>query len=219
MTKPELVIWGASGHARVVANIIGLGGTYRIKGFLDDDPQRQHTSFCGATILGGRHELGVLRETGVQSLIVAVGHCPARLHLGDLGRAEGFDLATAVHPHAVLAGDVPIGVGTVIAAGAVINPGSTLGENVIVNTGAIVDHECRIDDGAHLSPGVRLAGRVQVGRMTWVGIGAVVKDRVRIGGGSIIGAGSLVLTDIPDGVVAYGVPARVIREVAAGDWQ
>jgi acetyltransferase EpsM len=215
----ELVIWGASGHALVVADIVRLSGAYRIKGFLDDDPQRHQTPFCGGAILGGRRALPELRQAGIRDLIVAIGHCPARLHLADLARAEGFRLATAIHPRTVLAGDVSIGFGTVVAAGAVINPGVSLGSNVIVNTGASVDHECEIDDGAHLSPGVRLAGRVRVGRMTWVGIGAIVKDRVRIGQGSIVGAGSLVLTDIPDGVVAYGVPARVVREVAPGDWK
>ena len=99
-------------------------------------------------------------------------------------------------------------------AGAVINPGSQIGQSVIINTSASVDHECVIADAAHICPGVHLAGRVQVGAATHVGIGTTVIERINIGSGSFIGAGSVVVDDIPDGVVAYGVPARVIRKVS-----
>ena len=83
---------------------------------------------------------------------------------------------------------------------------------MIINTCASVDHECVVEEGAHVGPGVRLGGHVRVGKGTWIGIGATVKDRIRIGARAVIGAGAVVLNDIPDGVVAYGVPANVIRE-------
>jgi sugar O-acyltransferase (sialic acid O-acetyltransferase NeuD family) len=215
--QPKLAIAGASGHALVVADILRLAGEYEIIGFLDDDVERHHALFCGLPILGGFRDFGMLRPRGVTHLILAIGDCRARMQFSAVARSEGFSLATAVHPRAIVAADVRIGAGTVVAAGAVVNPGSDLGENVIINTSASVDHECRIEDGAHVSPGAHLAGRVHVGRMTWVGAGAIIRDRVRIGRASIIGAGSVVLTDIPDGVVAYGVPARVKREVTAKD--
>jgi acetyltransferase EpsM len=84
---------------------------------------------------------------------------------------------------------------------------------VIVSTGATVDHESVVEDGAHLSPGVRLAGRVHVGRGAWLGLGAAVIDEIRIGARTVVGAGAVVVRDLPPGVVAFGVPARVVREV------
>ena len=213
--KRKLVIWGASGHALVVADIIRLQSEYEIVGFLDDvNLERHGTEFCGLPILGGKEQLDNLQQMGVQYLIFGFGDCEARLRLAALVGAKGFYLGTAIHPRATIAADVPIGSGTVIKPGAVIDPGSRIGGNAIINSCASCSHECVIEECAHVGPGVRLGGRVTVGRATWVGIGAVVKEGLRIGKSSLIGAGSVVLNDIPDGVVAYGVPARVIGENA-----
>ena len=211
----KLVIWGASGHALVVADIIRLQAEYEIIGFLDDvNPDRKNAIFCGSRILGGREQLVRLREQGVDHIILGFGDCNARLKLSKLVRELGFSLATVIHPGATVAVDVSIGAGTVIVAGSVVNPGARIGENVIINTCASVDHECFIEDGVHIAPGVCLGGRVRVGRAAWVGIGSTVKEGVHIGPGSLIGAGAIVLSDIPGGVVAYGVPARIVREIS-----
>lgn len=211
--KEKLVIWGTSGHASVVADIIRLQGDYEIVGFIDDvNPERAGSKFGGADVLGGQEKLEHLRREGIGHLIFGFGNCEARLKLAELARERGFRLATAVHPSAVVAADAVIGTGTVVAAGAVINPGAAIGENVIINTCASVDHDSRVEDGAHICPGVRLAGNVVVGRAAWVGIGATVADRTRIGSEAIIGAGAVVVEDIPNGVVARGLPARVIRK-------
>ncbi|MEP6740887.1 MAG: acetyltransferase [bacterium] len=210
----KLLIWGASGHALVVADIIRSRGEYEIIGFIDDlNPARYGTDFNGAPILGGREKLDKLARAGIENLICAVGDCEARLNLAAFAKSKGFSLAAAIHPRAIVAADVKVGTGTVIAAGAVVNPGSTVGQHAIVNTCASIDHECLIEDGAHIGPGAHLGGRVSVGRATWIGIGAVVKDSVKIGAGAIIGAGTVVLEDIPESVVAYGIPARVKRRV------
>jgi acetyltransferase EpsM len=208
----KVVVWGAGGHARVVADTLRLGRHHEIAGFLDDvRPERHGEEFCGALVLGGREKLFGLRAAGVTEILVAVGDCVARQRLADVARAAGFALATAVHPRAVVASDVVIGAGTLVVAGAVINPAVTIGENVIINTSASVDHDCVIENGVHVGPGVHLAGQVTVGRGAWVGMGAIIVERVRIGPGAVIGAGSVVLTDIPDGVVAYGAPAKVVQ--------
>jgi UDP-N-acetylbacillosamine N-acetyltransferase len=212
--KHKLVIWGTSGHALVVADIIRLRGDYELIGFLDDVyPDRHHTQFCEAPVLGGQEQLDNLSRMGVRHLLFGFGDCRARLRLAEEVRGKGFSLATAIHPQAIIASDVKIGSGTVVAAGAAINPGSRIGENVVINTCASVDHECSIEDGAHICPGAHLAGGVVVGQAAWVGIGATVIDHVRIGAGALIGAGAVVLSDIPDDVLAYGVPARIIREL------
>jgi sugar O-acyltransferase (sialic acid O-acetyltransferase NeuD family) len=210
---PEpIIIWGAAGHARVVADIIRRDGELRVAGFIDDaHPERAGEWFEGARILGGREALGAARAEGVSHLIVAFGNCDGRAEAARFAVESGFVLTIAVHPSAVIAASAKIGAGTVIAANVVVNPGTTIGENVILNTSCSVDHDCAVGNLAHIAPGARLAGNVRVGNASWIGIGAVVSDGLSIGARSVIGAGAVVVSDIPDGVVAYGVPARVMR--------
>ena len=216
--KPRLVIWGASHQAMVVADIIRLRGEYELVGFLDDvNPERHGTQFFGGTILGGNEQLDLLRQNGVEHLILGFGNSAARLRLSDLVREKGYRLATAIHPQAVVAADVPVGWGTVIKAGAVIDVGVSIGESVIVGAGAGVAHGSTLEDGARLSLGAIVGADVRVGRGAMIGISASIKTGTHIGAGSLIGVGAVVIEDVPDGVVAYGVPARVIRKVTADD--
>lgn len=216
--KQKLVIWGASGHAMVVADIVRLEKKYELAGFLDDVHAHLHGQpFFGSTILGGAGRLDTLYKKGVQSILFGFGDCNARLRLTAMARAKGFRIATAIHPAAVVARDAVIGEGTVVCAGAIVNPGCRVGENVILNTGSSINHECIVGDGAHIGPGVHLGGRVTIGRTTWVGIGSTLKDRVIVGAGSLIGCGSLVLKDVPEGFIAYGTPAKVVRKVMPDD--
>jgi sugar O-acyltransferase (sialic acid O-acetyltransferase NeuD family) len=212
---PKLIIWGASGHARVVADILRVAGAYEIAGFIDDhDPENSGASFEGSPILGGRESLAAQRDRGVSHLIVAFGHCAGRLEAAHFAVDQGFTLATAIHPSAVIASSARIGAGTVIAANAVVNPNTTIGQNVILNTSASIDHDCVVEDGVHIAPGVHVSGRVRIGAASWIGVGATIVDGCTIGSGSVIGAGAVVVDDIPSDVVAYGVPARVIRRNA-----
>lgn len=214
----RLVIWGASGHALVVADILRAAGGYQIVGFLDDvDPARRGQPHAGSVVLGGKEQLARLLADGVSSALVAIGDCRARLACGQALLDAGFALARAIHPQASVAPDVQVGAGSVIAAGAVVGPASIIGSSAIVNTAASVDHECTIGDGAHVGPGVHLGGRVRIGRASWIGIGATVVDRARVGDGAMVGAAALVLADVPPGVVAFGVPARVVRPVTGDE--
>ena len=206
--KP-ILIWGAGGHARVVADIIELGGEYEIAAFLDDSAPRARNTFLQRPLFDSRDALTRLHARGVQHIVIAIGHCDVRLQLGEIARSNSFALARAVHPQAIVARDVQMGAGSVVMAGAIINPNCTIGESVIINTGARLDHDCIIEDGAHVSPGVTLAGGVIVERAAWIGVGATVSDQRRIGSRAIIGAGAVVVRDIPDNVTAYGVPARI----------
>jgi len=189
-----------------------LQAKYEIVGYLDNvDPGRKNESFGGAHVLGGQEQLLKLQEQGVKHIILAVGQCDARLTLSAEAQHFGFARISAIHPSSTVAGSVVIGSGTVIVAGAVVNPAAEIGNEVIINTCASVDHECVIEDGVHVGPGAHLACRVRVGCGTFIGVGATIKDRVRIGRSCVIGAGSVVLQDLPDGVTAYGVPARIVR--------
>lgn len=216
--KKKLVIWGASGHALVVADIVGLQGEYEIFGFIDNvNSDRHGTKFFGAPILGGEEQLDTLLQKGVEHMICGFGNCKARLEITERIQAKGFSLASAIHPGAIVAQSASIGFGTVIAAASVVNPGASIGNSVIINTSSSIDHECIIEDGVHICPGSHLAGKVTVERGAWVGIGATVIDRVRIGAGSVIGAGAVVVNDIPPCVIAYGVPARIVKRAEANE--
>jgi UDP-N-acetylbacillosamine N-acetyltransferase len=207
-----LVIWGTGGHARVVADVVRCGSAFEIQGFLDNvNPGRHGEVFCKAPVLGGGDQLAELKQAGVRHFLVALGDNCTR---GQLGRdlvAAGFDLAQAIHPRSIVAADVSIGAGTVVMAGAVVNSGARIGMNVIVNTAATVDHDCALGDTVHVSPGAHLAGGVSIGQEAWIGLGALVLEGRSVGARTIVGAGSVVTRDLPDGVVAYGVPAKFVR--------
>ena len=210
MTPCDLVIWGASGHATVVADAIRLRNEYRIVGYLDDiDSARR--DFGGASVLGGREQLPKLFAAGVRCCFVAVGDCEARIRLARLAAEAGFQFATVVHPTATASAEATIGEGSFLGAGSVLGPCSRIGPQVILNTQAGVDHHCTLGKGAHLAPGSRIAGGVTIGQGTFLGIGSCVADHKTIGEFTIVGAGSVVVNDLPDRCVALGVPARVVR--------
>jgi len=209
----KTVIWGASGHSTIVADILSLGDEYEVLGFLDDlSPERAGESFAGATVLGGRDRLATLKGEGVSHMALGIGDCSVRVKLAGEALAAGYALVTAIHPSAVIASDVSVGEGSVICAGVVVNTTARIGRAVIVNTSASIDHHCVIEDGAHIAPGVHLPGNVHVGSETLIGVGSTTRDGVRIGSGCVIGAGSVVIEDIPDDAVAYGNPARIVSK-------
>ena len=213
MEKHKVIVWGAAGHAKVVADVVRLGG-HEIVGFLDDvQPNRKGEIFCDAPIIGGDDALRDLHQQGVTHAIVAIGNNAARARTARTCAQRGFSLLTAIHPTAIIARDVAIGDGTVIAAGAVINPSVRIGDNVIVNTHATIDHDCVVEHSAHIGPGATLAGAVYVDSCVWIGIGANVVDRCRIGKNSIVGAGAVVLDNVPENTVVVGVPAKFLRSV------
>lgn len=207
----KIAIWGSSGHALVVVDIIRSCGEYEIVGFLDDlHPEKYGTYVDGIPVLGGIEQLQILKRGGINNIIFGFGHCASRLKLSEFIALNGFELATAIHPKAVVAKNASIGPGTVIAAGAVVNPLARIGMNCIINTLSSVDHECILGDAVHISPGTHLGGLVTVDDGSWIGVGAAVRDHIHIGKCSMIGAGAVVVDNIPSGVLAYGVPAKVM---------
>lgn len=212
MSIPVL-LWGATGQARVLAGFLPSLG-YRIEVLVDRDPDIA-SPFAGVPLLRGEAGFAewISKRTEFPAALVAIGGEKGedRLVTQALLAAAGCRILSVQHPRATVADDVRIGAGSQILAGAVVGVGSVLGDAVIVNTRAGVDHECLLADGVHVGPGATLCGLVEVGRSTFIGAGAVVLPRVRIGAGTIIGAGALVNRDIPDNVIAFGNPVRIIR--------
>ena len=208
----RILIWGASGHASVVADIDRAEAKFEIAGLIDDlNPSPRAMAF--GQVQGGRTELPKLLASGVRHILIGIGDNAVRAKLAAHAESLGFQLAQAIHPRATFATGLAVGKGTVAMAGAVINPGTRVGNNVIINTGASVDHDCLVGDGVHICPGTHVAGNVAIGEGTFVGIGSAVRDRVRIGSRCVIGAGSVVVGDLPDDVLAYGNPARMMRNL------
>ena len=209
--RTPLVIWGAAGHAKVVADVVRTHPEFELAGLIDDTaPQRRGELHGGIPILGGREVLDGLLANGTR-LVFGFGDNAARLRIGAEMVARGFVFPTLVHPTAVVSPSAQIGAGSFVAAGAIVNADARVGAQVIVNSGAIVEHDNEVGDGVHLSPRACLSGWVRVGRGSWIGAGAVVRDRITIGARCVVGVGSVVVADIPDAMMAYGCPARVVR--------
>lgn len=208
----EVLIWGAGGHAKVVAEAVRLGNHFKIAGFLDEvNLERWGQEWCGSKILGGKDVLSTFAGSNAFAIVPAVGNTSARFRMIEAAAALGLPLATIIHPNAIISPGATLGPGTVALAGAIVNPGTTTGRAVILNTACSADHDCIIEDGASLAPGARLGGGVRVGRGAWIGIGAVVREGITIGGNAVVGAGTVVIRDVlPDDVVV-GNPARFLK--------
>jgi len=207
----RILIVGAGSHAQVVADILlrmkERGDAVVPVGYVDDNPALAGQKRLGLPVLGTTGDVGKLAHDAV---VVGVGDNDKRMQLFDKLRQSGERFFTARHPQSVVAPDVVLGEGTMVSAGVVVNTGSTVGANVILNTSCSVDHHNRIGDHVHIAPGVRLGGEVVVAEGALVGIGATVTARRRVGVWSVVGAGSLVHHDVPDGVVSVGSPARAV---------
>ena len=217
--KPQILIWGSSAHARVVAEILALRGEFEIAGFIDDVyPDRKGKIFAGKDILGGREALTGALERGISHLIFGFGRSEEKLALAPQLAALGFRFVSAIHPGAHVARDVQVGCGTVIKAGAAIDSGVEIGEHAIIGSNVTVTHGSVLEDGARLAAGVTLGANVRVEGGAMVGIGAVIQSSVRIGAGALVGGGALVTYDVPPGMVVVGAPARVRREARPNDF-
>lgn len=195
----KLVIIGASGHGKVVADIAIKNGYNEIF-FLDDDESIYE---CGSyPIVGKSPEAGTIDA----DVIIGIGNAGVRKRIQVSIPDE--KMATLIHPDAVVADDVVIGAGTVVMAGAVINPGARIGKGCIINTCSSVDHDCEIGDYVHIAVGSHLCGTTFVGNETWIGAGAIVSNNVSICPNCMIGAGAVVIKEIKESGTYVGVPAK-----------
>lgn len=204
----RLVILGAGGHGRVVAEA-ALAAGLDLMGFTDRDPALAGATICGLPVLGVDADV----ESGrivCPGLLLGIGPNTIRLALSR--RFQGrWVQPTLVHPRAWVSPSARLGAGTVVMANATVQTSCRLGAAVIINTNASVDHDGDLGDGVHVSPGAHLAGTVTVGAGTHIGIGATVIEGIRIGANCLIAAGAVVVRDVPDGARVAGVPARPMR--------
>ncbi len=196
----KLVIIGASGHGKVIADI-ALKNGYKEIMFLDDDNVHE----CGGYPVVGRSSDAKKMDADI---IVGIGNVKIRKRIQE--SIDEQKIITLIHPDAVVARDVVIGKGTVIMAGSVINPGVKIGKGCIINTCSSVDHDCKVGDYVHSSVGSHLCGTVIVEEETWIGAGAIICNNVCICSKCVIGAGGVVINDIKESGTYVGVPVRKI---------
>lgn len=209
----DIVIVGTGGHAKVVYDILKRQKMFNPVAFVSLNEGMN--DFLG---LPHVHQ-SKLQEEGFKSGVVAIGDNFLRSQVTQFIQKlnPAFELISAVHPSAQIASDVLLGVGTVVMANVVVNPGTCVASNVILNTGSVIDHDCKLDQFSSIAPGSVLGGNVQVGEFSAVSIGSNVIHGKIIGSHTVIGAGSVVLNDIPNFVVAYGSPCKVVRSRTQGE--
>ena len=200
----RVVVIGAGGHAKVIIDMLLDNGLIvdACVSHVQAEPYR------GVPVLVGDKFLAALRADGVDQAVVAVGANSVRQRLADEAVALGFTLPPVVSRSAQISPTARIGDGVVVMPNAVVNADAIIGRLAIVNTGATVDHDCIVGEAAHVAPGVHFSGGVQLGERSMVGVGSSARPLVKIGDDVVIGAGSVLVSDIADGVIAYGVPAR-----------
>jgi len=207
--KKKIFIYGASGHAKVVIDIVKKLGLYDIEFLVDDNIALKGQSFFGYHVIGLKEDLLSAPEKSLAGL-VAIGSNKARKTVFNWLQGNGYELISAIHPSTQLGQESTVGCGTVVMANATINSGSKVGDNVIINTNASVDHDCQIGNNVHIAPGATLCGGVSIGDGSFIAAGATIIPNLVIGENVTVGAGSVVLKNIPDNVTAVGNPARIL---------
>lgn len=194
-----MYLYGASGHAKVIIDILEAMGK-KITALVDDNVAVE--TLQGYPV--------VHSAKGLSPFIISIGNNATRKKIA---QSLLCSFETAIHPSAVVSKRATIGCGSVVMQGAIIQPDAVVGSHSIVNTGASIDHECFVGDYVHISPHATLCGNVSVGEGTWIGAGTTVIPGIKIGRWCVIGAGSVVSHDIPDGYLAVGNRCKLIKQI------
>ena len=209
----QFILWGSSGHAKVLGSLIKSRGGVVIALF-DNDPHAI-SAFPDVPLYIGVDGFVAWREKQVHPDVyglAAMGGARGsdRLEIHDLFRRHNIKIKSVIHPDAAVCSTAVLGVGTQVMAQAVVSSDASLGEACIINHGAVVEHECELGAGVHLAPHATLCGCVTVGGGAMIGAGAVVLPRLTIGSHAIVGAGAVVTKNLPSNVIVVGNPARII---------
>jgi sugar O-acyltransferase (sialic acid O-acetyltransferase NeuD family) len=214
----NIIVVGASGHSKVVVDILENMGEWNIIGYIDSF--KTEKEFFGYPILGTEKNIPeICKKFNIYGGIVTIGDNWTRFKMVERiqEKSPNFHFISAIHPKAILSRGVEIGTGTVVMAGVVINADTKIGNQTIINTSSLVEHDSKIGDFSTIAPKVAMGGGVEIGNFTTVSIGAIIKHYIKIEDDVVIGANSSVLKDIQKNSVAFGTPAKIVRKRARKD--
>lgn len=209
----NILIIGSSGHARVVIDIIEKGSKYNIAGLIDSFAPKGNV-VLGYPILGNEYDIPeIIKIYKTDAVIIAIGENWDRyiVYQKVIKIYNSLRFVNAIHPNAVIGKNVVLGQGVVVMPGAIINSNCIIEDFCVINTKASLDHDSHMKSFSSLAPGVTTGGYVEIGNYSSVFIGSIIIPRISIGNHTTIGGGSFVNKSVPDNVVAFGVPAKVIR--------
>lgn len=208
----KIVLLGASGHCKVIIDIIKSKNEYEIVGITNKNSDVKYV--LNIPIIGEDSKLKEIYDSGVHNAFIcvgAIGNMDYRNLLYKELKLIGFNLPILIHKESIVSKFAHIDEGTCVMPGAIINTDSYIGKNCIINTGAVIEHDCKIGNNTHISPSVSIAGGVNVGFNTHVGIGSSIIQGISIGNNVTVGAGAVVINNLNDNALAVGVPAKVIK--------
>ena len=217
--KKRILIYGGGAHAQYTIDIIEKENKYKIIGITD--PYKKVGSIVYEYPILGKQEqiVELIKQYNIQGGIISIGDNFTRSYVYDIIKklVPNFEFVNAIHPSTVIGKNVKLGVGLIIMAGCIINPGCKISDFCFFATGAQLDHDSFMGVFSSISAGSITGGNVKIGAYSAITLGVIVMDRISIGENTVIGSGALVTKDLPDNVLAYGVPAKIIRNREKGE--
>ncbi|WP_339895428.1 NeuD/PglB/VioB family sugar acetyltransferase [uncultured Algibacter sp.] len=210
----NILIYGASGHSKMIVDIILKNKNYTIKGLVDSYKPIDEDIY-GYKVIGNLVTLPkLIKEHNIHGIVIGIGDNSTRKKAYDniANIAPDLEFVSIVHPSVILAHDITIPKGTVIMAGVVINANAKVGEFCILNTKSSLGHDSNMSDFSSLASGTIIGGNVQIGYCSAICLSASITQNISIGKHTVIGAGSLVLKSIGDCKQAFGIPINTIKD-------
>ena len=215
----KIVLIGGGNQAHYTIDIIERENKYQIIGIIDSVHDIGSERF-GYKIIGRQENLkSLIEEFNIDAGVISIGDNWSRYYVYNkiIEQVPNFKFVNAIHPSVIVGNNVKMGVGIVAMAGCIFNPKSTIEDFCFFATGAQIEHDCFIDKFSSVSAGSITGGYVKIGKFSAITLGVTVIDRVNIGENTVVGSGSLVVKSLPSNVLAYGNPARIIRERSIGE--
>lgn len=209
MSKPNLILIGAGGHARACIDVIEQEGIYEIAGLIGlvHEVGSKHFDY---EVIATDAEMSALAKQ-YQFALITIGQIHSaehRFRLYAQAQEAGFTIPTVIAPTAYISSHATIGTGAAVMHGAIINAGAQVGKNCIINTNSLIEHDAQVEDHCHISTGAILNGNSSIGTGTFIGSGTVIKEGVSIGANSLVGMGLVVRHNLDNNTKYLGLATR-----------
>lgn len=215
--KERVILIGAGQHCNVVMYNIAAEGKYEVACIAEVDESKWNTTINGVPVepftnFSEEAMKRIEKKYHTNLFFISFGTMKCRKPVFEYLSCHGWQAVNVIHPDAVVSPTAKLGKGVLIECGCLVTPSPVIGDNVVVNTGSQVNHDNIVEDHVYIASGVILSGGVTIGNNTLLDDGVIITLGTKVGKDCLIGAGAIVTKDIPDGVVAYGNPCKVIRE-------